>query len=130
MDIVNCPMCGKLFTKINHQLCPACQKEDEEAFQAVRKFADENENCTIGALAEGAGVSEKRILRYIREGRLEVTGGMRGDVRCKMCGRPIAKGNYCDSCAIDINQSIHNVLAKSNNDSHGAKMHISENNRK
>jgi len=125
--MVNCPRCGKLFTKINSQLCPACQKEDEESFQAVRKFAEENKNCTIGALSQGAGVSEKRILRYIREGRLEVTGGMRGDVRCKICGSPIAKGNYCDSCAIDINQSLNKALLKSKDANHGVMMHIAEN---
>jgi len=126
MDMVNCPKCGRLFTKIKNQLCPACQKEDDEAFQAIRKFAEENENCTIGDLSQGTGVSEKRILRYIREGRLEVTSGMRGDVRCKMCNRPIAKGIYCDSCFIEINQNISKALSKSKGVKHDGIMHIAE----
>jgi len=127
MEVVNCPRCGKVFNKVRGPLCPACEKKDEQAFQMVREFAEENKNCTISELSKGSGVSEKKIMRYIREGRLEITGGMHGEVRCKICGRPISKGNYCDSCIIDISQNISEVFSSANNRSNrGTTMHISD----
>jgi hypothetical protein len=82
MEVRNCPRCGKLFNRINSQLCPACTKEEDEIFETVRKFISDNESCTLTELSDGTGVSPKKILRYIREGRLEASKGMHGDIRC------------------------------------------------
>ena len=131
MEVVNCPRCGKLFTRIINPICPSCEKDEEQTFQTVRTFVKENENCTISELSEGTGVSKKNILKYIREGRLEISKGMRGDVRCRICGQPISKGQYCDTCIIRINQNIYDMFSQTN-EKHiqNAIMHISDKTKK
>ena len=127
MEAVNCPRCGKLFTRIKSPICPSCAKEDDQTFLKVREFVSDNENCTLSELSNGTGVSQKSILRYIREGRLETSNGMHGDVRCRICGQPISKGQYCDACIIKINQNIYDMFSKTNEDHiENAIMHISD----
>jgi len=127
MDLENCIRCGRLIPKGIGPVCPECKKGEELKFQELCKYLDENENCTLKELAEGTGVSTKRILGYIREGRLEISKGMHGEVHCEMCGQPITKGHYCDRCMIKLNQNISDLVAEMDNKQNkGIKMHITE----
>ena len=127
MDVMNCPRCGKIFTRIKSPLCPSCEKLEEEIFQSLRDFIDEHQECTLSELSEGTNVSPKKILRYIREGRLEISKGMHGDVRCEVCNRPISQGRYCDACLIKINQNIYDLFPKKTDEpKSGTRMHISK----
>jgi len=127
MDLVNCARCGKLFPKGISPICPECEKEEELIFQNLREFLSENEDCTIGELSESTGVSAKKILGYIREGRLEISKGMHGEIHCVMCGRPITKGHYCDKCLIKLNQNISELFSDMDDkQKKGVKMHITK----
>jgi len=127
MEAANCPRCGKMFTRIVSPLCPSCEREEELVFQRVRSYIYENEKCTLGELSKAVGVSPRKILRFIREGRLEISKGMHGDVRCELCNRPIPKGRYCDACLIQLNQNLDNMFTGPKSDrKDGARMHISE----
>jgi flagellar operon protein (TIGR03826 family) len=111
MQVINCPRCGKVFTQIKCSICPSCEKNEEETFQTLAKFIDENQECTLQDLAKETDVSPKRILRFVREGRLEISKGMRNDIRCEVCGCEIPKGRYCDNCRLKINQDISNMFS-------------------
>ncbi len=113
MDVRNCPKCGKLFTYSNYPICPACKKDEDEKFELLKSYINDNPSCSMIELSENTGVTMKRILKYIKEGRLEISKGMRGELRCESCGEPIDKGRYCNSCVIKINQQVAEVL-KSN----------------
>ncbi len=102
MEVINCPRCGRVFTKINKSVCPACVKEDEETFERVRSYVKENPLCTMTELSEETKVSVKRITQYIRDGRLEITKAMAGAITCAVCGKPIITGRFCEKCAMDI----------------------------
>jgi predicted amidophosphoribosyltransferase len=106
MQAVNCPRCGRVFTKVKAPVCPACVKEDDETFERVRELVKENPNLSVGDVAEQAKVSVKRVIQYIRDGRLEVSTGMSGEVGCSQCGRPISKGRFCEKCAVEIKTNI------------------------
>jgi flagellar operon protein (TIGR03826 family) len=131
VEVVNCPRCGKVFTRIKNPICPACEKEEELIFQSVKEYIDEHSESTLSELSEGTGVSPKKILRYIREGRLEISSGMRGDVRCEVCGGPVSHGRYCDACKIKMNQNITDMFSKDSRERKESNtMHIAKNNRK
>ncbi len=102
MEVVNCPRCGRVFTRINKPVCPACIKEDEDTFENVRTYVKENPQCSMKELSEETKVSIKRITQYIRDGRLEISSGMAGEITCTQCGRPILTGRFCEKCAMDI----------------------------
>ena len=127
MEARNCPRCKKMFNYIKSPLCPACEKNDEDEFQALRTFIDENPSCNSNELHKGTGVTLKKIMSYIREGRLEISQGMHGEIKCDSCGTPILRGKYCDNCVIKINQKVNNLFSDSviqTKTSNRAKMHI------
>jgi flagellar operon protein (TIGR03826 family) len=113
MEIRNCPRCGKLFQALSQNICPNCVKKDEELFRSVKQYIDDNPNCTLAQLSGGTDVSAGRILRYVKEGRLIISQGMKGEIVCESCGKPIMTGRYCDSCVIKFNQDVENIFKKS-----------------
>lgn len=128
MEARNCPRCGKIFNYVSRPVCNECHKKEEDSFKKLKEFIDENPDCTLSGLSDGTSVPPKRILRYIREGRLEITKGMHGEVKCERCGASVTTGRYCDACVIEINQSVNELYTQTpiNKDGtqRGAKMHI------
>jgi len=107
MAASNCSRCGRLFNRIASSVCPDCDRKNEEIFQKLREYINENPMCNISELSDSTGVSVKRILQYIREGRIEMSKGMHGEVTCSKCGLPIVRGNYCEKCVVDIAQDLN-----------------------
>jgi len=127
MEVINCPRCGKIFTMIKDPLCTACMKKEEEIFISVKNHIEENPQCTLQELADETGVSTKKILQFIRDGRLEISKGMAGTLRCDSCNAPITSGRYCDTCLVEIDQDIKDMFGKIPQERSGpraAKMHI------
>ncbi|MCL2015142.1 MAG: hypothetical protein FWG68_02720 [Defluviitaleaceae bacterium] len=102
MQVMNCPRCKRLFHKFIAPVCPECEKKEEEQFQELRSFVDEGEYTTMKDIAENTGIPLKRILKYIREGRLQVKQGLDDALKCIQCGQPVDKGNFCKSCGDKI----------------------------
>ncbi|MCL1988335.1 MAG: hypothetical protein FWG64_10260 [Firmicutes bacterium] len=102
MQVVNCPRCKRLFHKVVSPLCPDCEKKEEEEFQELRRFVEEEEYTTMKDIAEFTGMPLKRILKYVREGRLQVRKGLDDALKCIQCGQPIDKGNFCKNCGDKI----------------------------
>jgi len=111
MDIANCPRCGKLFTRMSNPICEACEKEEEKIFQDVKKYIEDHPNSHLEEVATETGVSVKKLLKYLREGRLEVSQGIGTALQCDNCGKPIPRGRYCDTCVIQINQEVADAFA-------------------
>lgn len=113
MAIKNCPKCGRLFSDDSGVICAICRKEDENVYEKVRTFIKENPDCTIAEVATATEVSQKKISRYIREGRIEISKGMLDDVRCDACGQPITTGRFCETCAHKLKIDLHGSIAGS-----------------
>ncbi len=98
-DLRNCPVCGKVFVKINRNLCPDCIDKEEQEFEEVRKYLKDNPGASVMEIAEVTSVDENKILKWMREGRIDVTftGGV--GLNCKRCGVQITAGNLCAKCA-------------------------------
>ena len=106
MQAINCPRCGRLFNKIVSPVCQSCEKLEEEQFQELRHFLEENPLATITECSDATSVPTKRILRYIREGRLVVPEGMVEEIRCNQCGKQIDEGTFCDACAVKMAKEL------------------------
>ena len=102
----NCPRCGKVFVSVIDTVCPSCAKELELKFEDVRAFVKDHPNRTIKEVSEACEVSVKTILRYIREGKLEASTGMHGEVTCSKCGVPISSGRMCKKCAGETEKQV------------------------
>ena len=124
MELRNCPECDKLFTYITINLCPACQKIDEEQFQKARKYLRENPNKNIAELARETEIEERKIVRWVREGKFQSKFFSNMTLPCENCGTPISSGRYCQKCsknlADGLKRSISSAGEKDNAGEKGA----------
>ena len=106
MAAINCPRCGRLFMKRLSPICEICEKEVEQQFEEVRAYVKENPNSPIKEVSDATNVSVKRILQYVREGKIDATPGMAKDVTCSKCGKPITKGRMCELCIKKVGSEV------------------------
>lgn len=101
MDIRNCKKCGRLFGYVSRGICPECVKKEEEDFDLVKKFLEDNHDATAEGVEAGTGIPLEQIMRYLEAGRLQLRGGggLASLLRCRSCGRPIPEGILCEACA-------------------------------
>ncbi|MHB9093455.1 MAG: hypothetical protein ACYC21_02185 [Eubacteriales bacterium] len=98
-DLRNCPVCGKVFVKLNRNLCPECMDKEEFEYEEARKYLKDNPGASIEEISELTGIDEKKIMRWVREGRIDVNyDGVSPGVTCKRCGASISLGNLCSNC--------------------------------
>ena len=110
MNLSNCPECGRMYVKNSFGMCEPCRNSEETDFAAIKNYIEEiNSSCTLVELTNATGVSIKKILGYIREGRLVATQGMIGEVTCTSCKAPISSGYFCEECTLRLNRDIRNL---------------------
>ena len=111
-ELRNCPQCGRVFSYLGRNLCPRCLDKEEDEFKLVRHYIRENPGATITETAEGTGVAEQTILRFVRDGRL-VSQGLRSSVvlECDRCGRSITEGRYCVSCQQELEREVRQTMS-------------------
>lgn len=130
MKIKNCPKCKRLFSPTSGQLiCPECMRAEEKEFEKVRDYLRENRGADLNVVSEETGVHVKKIFKYLREGRIEITDGMQGFLNCEKCGKSIKSGHYCRECSEKVSKKLSSAISSptSENDKpvrQVAKMHI------
>jgi flagellar operon protein (TIGR03826 family) len=132
MVIQNCQKCGRLFSSENNQkFCERCRENDEDMFKLVREYIYDNPNASIPEVAEETEVPEKKILKFLREGKLELKEDSGFMLDCERCGTAISTGRFCNKCAMEMEKEFKSAFGmdkkddkkdKRNNRSHG--MHI------
>jgi flagellar operon protein (TIGR03826 family) len=127
VELRNCPECGKIFAFTGINMCHQCIKEDEKEFSKVKEYLYDNPHVGIFELAEATGVDEAKIVRWVREGRIE--GKFPGIVvSCERCGKPISEGRFCSPCSNELARGFSNAIQKSEgpkqSSSEKARFHI------
>jgi len=110
MEMANCVRCKKLFPRVREPICEDCKKKDEELFAEVKKYLEGHPTSTVQKISEDTGASTKKILAWLREGRLEIVEAT-GDLKCRQCGIDIKSGQLCEPCASDISRQIDGMIA-------------------
>ncbi len=106
-DIRNCPRCGKVFTCIGRPICNKCVELEENEFKIVKEYIYDNPGATISEVSEETEVSVEKIMRFLREERLEIKSENSNLLlECERCGRAINSGRFCENCKIDINRGF------------------------
>ncbi|HHY90970.1 MAG TPA: MerR family transcriptional regulator [Clostridiales bacterium] len=107
--IINCKECGRIFQSNGlSKICPTCQRTDEENFKKVKEYIYDNPGATMIDIVQETGVSEEKVLRYLREGRLEISGGENAllFLQCERCGKGIRTGRFCDECSREMEKDL------------------------
>jgi len=107
VELRNCPECGKVFVYVTRNLCPECAAKEEELFRKVKDYLYEVPGATMEEIYEKTGVPPKKILEFLREGRLILKKeNVNLILHCEMCGQPILTGRLCDKCSREMKRKF------------------------
>ena len=70
--VERCEECGRLFGNLPRGVCATCRDRREADFRLVRDWLRDNSGAPIAVVSQATGVDESLIVRFIREGRVEV----------------------------------------------------------
>lgn len=113
MSIKNCARCGRMFQADGiSKICDRCRDNDEEDFKVVREYVYDNPNSNIPDVAENTGISEEKILKFLRQGKLVLKDELSMVLDCERCGKPIKSGRYCDSCTNEMSRDLRSAASK------------------
>lgn len=115
MDIRNCKECGKIYKYDGFNICINCRKKEEEYFTKVKDFIYDNPGATIQIVSEETGVPQSKILRYLREGRLELADEDNLILSCERCGKGIKSGRFCNMCKVELEREFKSSIAEKTN---------------
>lgn len=111
-EFINCDKCGRMFQTIaDIKLCSRCRESDDDLFKVVREYVYDNPGATVPEVSEATEVTEKKILAFLREGRLETKGDSML-IDCQKCGSPIASGKYCNNCTNEMSNGLRDAAKK------------------
>lgn len=115
MGIKNCKKCNRIFADDNFDLCPVCRNKDLEEFKMIKDYLYDHPGADIQTVSEETGVDTKKILKFLREGKLEI----RDDspnllLGCEKCGAPINTGRFCKKCISEMQKEFKSVVSGNN----------------
>lgn len=112
-ELKNCPRCGRLFAAQGRDVCRRCQEDEEKEYVIVRRYVRDHPGATVFEVSEATGIEEDKILKFLRDGRLQ-SRGMTTVLNCERCNAIITEGKYCNSCLRELNSQISEILPSKN----------------
>lgn len=110
MNIKNCKKCGKIYSYDGFDNCYACRNEENDMYQKVREYIYDNSNADINKVSQATEVPKKKILEFLRQGKLEIKEGSNLILDCERCEKPITSGRFCDKCVNEMDRELKGVL--------------------
>lgn len=113
MDVRNCTRCGSIYSYDGFNICIQCRKEDEEDFQKVKEYLNENPGANTNEVSKETGVEASKIIKFLRQGRLEISDESNIMLDCERCGTSIKTGRFCQNCALEIERELKKSIGQS-----------------
>ncbi len=111
MNVKNCRRCKRLFNYVvGPQICPDCKAQEEDLFQKVKKYLEDNKGTNIAKVAKECEVDINMIQQWVRQERLEFAEGSGVTVSCEKCGAPILTGRFCEKCKAEMVNSLNSAM--------------------
>ena len=96
----------KIYTYDGFNICLKCRKEDEEDFQKVKEYLDENPGADISEVTQETEVDSKKIIEFLKQGRLEIKDEDNLLLSCERCGASIKTGRFCEKCIVQMQKEF------------------------
>ncbi|MBR2519663.1 MAG: flagellar protein [Selenomonadaceae bacterium] len=106
----NCISCGKIFSSLyGEKMCPSCKEAQDRLENSVIDYVRANPKTRMPEIVKETGATDLVIRRLMEAGRLV---GVNLKYPCKKCGKDINRGQFCESCAKEIEAEVQNVSDK------------------
>jgi flagellar operon protein (TIGR03826 family) len=113
-EIRNCPRCGKIFNYLGRPICGRCMQAEEEEFKKVKEYIYDYPGSNMPEISDATEVSIDKIMRFLREERLEISGeNPNMFLECERCEKSIKTGRFCDACKDDLEKGFKQQLGAS-----------------
>jgi flagellar operon protein (TIGR03826 family) len=109
LNVGNCPKCGKVYVKNLNGMCPNCLKGIELEYEKCLKYLRDHRSCTIQEMSEETEVSERQIVKFIRDGRLTIASNPNIAYACEICSASIREGTICEPCRARLAKDASNL---------------------
>ena len=112
MDLRSCLKCERAFSYDGVELCPKCRYEDDEDFKTVKEYLYDNPGADINKVSKATEVELKKILMYLKEGRIEIREGSANTIlSCERCGKAVNMGRFCKKCIVSMEKEFTDAIA-------------------
>ncbi len=113
----NCSKCGRVFQaeEIGQKHCMRCRSNEDDLFLKAREFIYDNPQTNVIEVSEELDIEEDLILKWLRQGRLELKGEGVG-YPCDRCGKSIKSGRFCDSCQMELKNGFNDAFSGNGKD--------------
>ena len=111
MDIRNCTRCKKIYNYDGFKICHNCRQADEVDFQIIKDYLSHTPGANVSEVSEGTGIDPKKIIEFLKEGRLEMVSGGSILLECEVCGVGITTGRFCNKCADGLQNEIGGAIS-------------------
>jgi flagellar operon protein (TIGR03826 family) len=119
MGIINCKKCGRIFADDGFDFCPICRNTEDEMFKKVKDYLYEYPGASVQQVSEETGVDAKKILKFLREGKLEIKDDSPNLILdCERCGTPIKTGRFCNKCIAEMQKEFKGAITPKEESSH------------
>jgi hypothetical protein len=110
LRVAHCSVCGNIFQMNMRGICSNCSAEEDTYINSIEKTLIRNRQMNIDELAQAAEIPRKKILSFIRKGKIRLFDYPNLADECDVCASPIRKGTMCHKCSIRIQDEIAHEL--------------------
>ena len=111
-----CQHCKRMFKSyVVTDICPICEVFQEKMFHEVKDYLHKNYKANMVEVCKHCEVSEKQVLKWVRQERLFFVEGSGVHFPCLSCGTEIKTGRYCPSCKTKLLAEIKGVYVEKSN---------------
>lgn len=114
MNVRNCSRCGKIYAYDGFNICTQCRREDEKDFKKIKEYIDENPGAAIAEVSEETQVDTRKIMDFLRQGRLEIEDEANLILPCERCGAAIKTGRFCEKCTMEMQKEFKQSIGGGN----------------
>lgn len=112
MELRNCLKCDRAYSYDGIELCPKCRYEDDPDFKIVKEYLYDNPGADINTVTKETEVELKKILRYLKEGRIEIRKGSANTLlSCERCGKAVNSGRFCSKCVSEMEKEFSGAIS-------------------
>ncbi len=79
-------------------VCENCGADVLTDFGRVKAYLEENGPSNAIEISDATGIPRRKIMDFIREGRVEIAQGDSDILFCEGCGKAIRYGTHCPEC--------------------------------